>query len=416
MKIVEINAVPTGSTGTIMRSISRVLEQNGGDFRVFFTPIYTQKNINKNYADKKCFCVGTHLENTIHAILGQLTGLNGLFSWFGTRQIIKECKKFKPDIIHIHVVHAFCFCLPMLFRYIKKHNIPVVWTFHDAWALTGHCPHFVMVKCDKWQSGCGNCPQLGCYPKSRVDNTAFALKLKKKWFMGVKNMTIVTPSQWLADLVKQSYLKDYDVKVINNGIDLDVFQPTKNTFRQIYSISNDKKIILGVASNWGKKKGLDVFIELAKRLDFAKYQIVLVGTDKAIDMHLPENIISIHRTNSQKELAEIYTAADLFVNPTREDTYPTVNMEAVACGTPVVTFNTGGSPEIVDGTCGVVVECDDIEGMEKEITRLCNEDCFENVSCFEKAKDFDKNKKFKEYLELYETIKSRNSRIDIQLF
>ena len=232
----------------------------------------------------------------------------------------------------------------------------------------------------------------------------FFLGLKKKWFSGVDNMTIVTPSEWLKDLVKQSFLNDYPVKVINNGIDLSVFKPTESDFRSRYGIPESKRIVLGVAFGWGKRKGLDVFVDLAKRLDGENYQIVLVGTDPAVDKHLPDNVISIHRTHDQTELAELYTAADIFVNPTREENYPTVNMEAIACGTPVLTFRTGGSPEIVDESCGSVVECDDIDALEREVIRICTTNAYSKEDCLAHAKSFDKNERFKEYIELYESI------------
>ena len=216
-------------------------------------------------------------------------------------------------------------------------------------------------------------------------------------------MTIVTPSEWLAGLVKESYLKDYPVKVINNGIDLNVFKPTESDFRKKYALEN-KYIVLGVAFGWGRRKGLDVFIELEKRFDKEKYKVVLVGTDDNVDKLLPENIISIHRTQNQTELAKIYSAADVFANPTREENYPTVNMESVACGTPVVTFNTGGSPEMLDETCGAAVAKNDIDAMYNEIIRICEAKPYSLEACIKKAKGFDKNEKFGEYIRLYEVL------------
>lgn len=220
-------------------------------------------------------------------------------------------------------------------------------------------------------------------------------------------MTIVTPSEWLASLVKESYLKYYPVKVINNGIDLNVFKPTESDFRKKYALEN-KYIVLGVAFGWGRRKGLDVFVELARRLDKEKYKVVLVGTDDNVDKLLPENIISIHRTQNQTELAEIYTAADVFANPTREENYPTVNMESVACGTPVVTFNTGGSPEMLDETCGAAVAKDDNDAMYNEIIRICEAKPYSLEACIKKAKGFDKNEKFGEYIRLYEVLNEQN--------
>ena len=213
---------------------------------------------------------------------------------------------------------------------------------------------------------------------------------------------VITPSEWLAGLVKQSFLKNCPIRVINNGIDLSVFKPTRGCFRKKYGLEN-KKIVLGIAMMWSASKGLDVFVHLAKMLP-QDYRIVLIGTNDLIDKSLPKNVISIHRTQNAEELAEIYSAADVFVNPTREENYPTVNMESVACGTPVLTFRTGGSPEMLDDTCGSVVECDDVDTLEREIVRICNEKPYTGDACINKAKEYDQNERFEEYIELYERI------------
>ena len=213
-------------------------------------------------------------------------------------------------------------------------------------------------------------------------------------------MTLVTPSKWVADLVEQSFLREYPVVQIANGIDLNIFKPIKSDFRKKHALES-KKILLGVAFGWGKRKGLDVFIDLAKRLDEA-YQIVLVGTSADVDAYLPKNILSIHQTKNQQQLAEIYSAADLFVNPTREENYPTVNMESIACGTPVLTFRTGGSPEILTSETGAVVDCDDIDAMEREVRRICETKPFSRADCLKAAQAFDMHARFEEYVRLYE--------------
>ncbi len=215
-------------------------------------------------------------------------------------------------------------------------------------------------------------------------------------------MTIVTPSQWLTDLVKESFLSEYPIKVINNGIDLNVFKPTKNNFKEKYGIEN-KYIVLGISFGWGYKKGLDVFIELSKQLG-ESYQIVLVGTDVSVNEQLPKNIISVHKTQDQQELAGLYTAADVFVNPTREENYPTVNMEALACGTPIVTFKTGGSPEILDNTCGIVVDCEDTSSMKKAIIDICENGILTEDACLRRSQFFKARVLFDEYISLYNTI------------
>ena len=253
--------------------------------------------------------------------------------------------------------------------------------------------------CDKWKNGCGSCPQKRKY-SWLFDRSAELYQRKRKAFSGV-DLTIITPSQWLADQVKQSFLKTCPVKVIRNGIDLEIFKPTDGNFRERYHIPTEKYILLGVAHGWSVRKGLDVFVELAQRLDSQKFQIVLVGTDEIIDRQLPENIISIHRTNNQQELAEIYSAADLFVNPTREDNYPTVNLEAIACGTPVLTFRTGGSPESLTEKTGCVVDCGDIDVMEQGILRIREQMPYSRKECLESAKRFDKNNCYSAYLDLY---------------
>lgn len=399
MKVVSINAVSFGSTGTIMRGIAAEARNENISYYTFSRKI--DKN-NREYPFHEYYNSINEFWVSEKSIV--LTGLEGFFNIFSTVRLISKMKEIKPDIIHLHNLHGWYINLSMLFRYIKRHNIKTVWTLHDCWSFTGHCPHFDMIGCDKWRKGCYKCPQFNNYPRSLFDNSKYMYKFKREWFTGVKNMTIVTPSEWLAGFVKQSFLGDYPVKVINNGIDLNIFKPTESDFRKKYALEN-KYIVLGVAFGWDKRKGLDVFCEMAQRFDSEKFQIVLVGTDENIDRNLPKNIISIHRTENQKELAEIYTAADVFANPTREENYPTVNMECIACGTPIVTFNTGGSPEILDETCGAVVPKDDINAMFNEIIRICETQPYSKDDCLKRAESFDKNKRFKEYINLYKELK-----------
>lgn len=395
--LISINLGNRGSTGHIMRNLSALAEEKG--FRAYQAYPRSRSSLPPAKGDiVLCNFVAWRLNRE----LARYTGYNGCFAVITTLRLLSKLNKIDPDILHFHNLHNSYINLPLLFRYVKKHHIPVVWTLHDCWSFTGRCPYFDITKCDKWLAGCGNCPYpQGAYPPANVDRSARMWMLKKKWFTGVEDMTIVTPSSWLAILVKESYLKDYPVKVIHNGIDLSVFQPTDGNFRQKHDIE-DKYMLLGVADSWGERKGLDVFIELSKRLDPGRFQIVLVGTNREVDELLPGSIISVHHTQSQKELAELYTAADLFVNPTREENYPTVNMEALACGTPVVTFRTGGSPESLDETCGSVVDCDDIDALEQEICRIEKEHPFSYEACLNRAKEFDKNFLFREYVDLYE--------------
>lgn len=399
-KILHINTCDYGSTGNIAKQLCHLIENSGGK-ALFSVP---RGRHNKRKFNEMSNMIGTQLAEDFHIIMGRLTGFQGCFSIIATTIFLRQIRKQSVDLIHLHNLHNSYINLPLLFNFIKKNDIPVVWTLHDCWSFTGHCPHFTLVKCDKWKTGCHHCKQYREYPKSYLDQSRIMYKLKKKWFTGVKNLTIVTPSEWLAGLVTQSFLSDYPVRTINNGVDLSVFYPRESNFRQSYKIPQNKKIVLGVAFAWGDKKGLDVFISLAKRLDQEKYQIVLVGTNDSIDAQLPSNVISIHRTNNQAELAEIYSAADVFVNPTREEVLGLVNVEALSCGTPGITFKSGGSPECYDDTCGSVVECNDIDAMEREVIRICEKKPYSVTACCQRAELFNNKARFSEYIKLYEEV------------
>ena len=395
MKVVQINSTcEKGSTGKICVGISELLTKNGIDNYILYSVGATDYPKSIKYSNYKYI--------KLQAFKSHFFGNYGFNSGQSTSKVLAILERIKPDIVHLHNIHTHDCNLNILLSYFKKNHTKLIWTFHDCWAFTAYCPHFMMVGCDKWKTGCFDCPQIRKFSWI-FDRSRELYNIKKDLLSGLE-LTIVTPSNWLADLVKQSFLKNYPVKVINNGIDLSIFKPTQSDCLSIYNIPDDKYVILGVAFDWGVRKGLDVFIELAKQLPEDKFQIILVGTNDKLDKQLPDNIISIHRTHSQKELAEIYSAADLFINPTREDTYPTVNMEAIACGTPVITFNTGGSPEILDRNCGVVVPCDDIDALVKEIHRICTENTFLQESCLHRAKAFDINCRFNDYLKLYKDI------------
>lgn len=390
MKVVQINATcGIGSTGKICVDISKLMTLQNIENYILYNNVTNGYEFGKRY--------GGSLYVKFQAFKSRIFGNYGFNSFRSTQKIINHLEHIQPDIVHLHNIHGHDCDLSKLFTYFKEKKTKLIWTFHDCWAFTGYCTHFDMIGCDKWKRECSGCPQKKGYSWFFDRSNELFLE-KKKLFEGL-DLTVVTPSRWLADMVKLSFLGDYPVEVINNGIDLDVFKTCESNFRQNYGIG-DKRIILGVSFGWSRNKGIDVFTDLANRLP-DNYKIVLVGTDENIDKSLPGNILSIHRTKDQRELAEIYSAADLFVNATREDTYPTVNMEALACGTPVLTFNTGGSGEMIDNRCGVVVERDDTESLEREIYRICENKPFERDYCIKKSKGFDRNEKFGEYLELY---------------
>lgn len=395
MRILEINSLVSGSTGSVMLMIAQRARALG---HVVLTAT-PKSHTNTRKALENHLNFGHIILRNISAKLAFLTGSSGCFNYIDTLLFLRKIDKFKPDVIHLHNLHSEYINLPLLFRYIKRNNIQTVWTLHDCWSFTGGCAHFTLEQCDKWKTGCYDCRIYRNYPASYFDNTRKMWRLKKEWFTNVPSLTIVTPSKWLGNLVKQSYLKEYPVKVIHNGINLEMFRPNHSSFRQDYGLEG-KKIVLGVAYGWGVKKGLDVMLRLSEKLPDT-YRIVLVGTNDEVDKQLAPNIISIHRTENQRELAEIYTVADVFVNPTREDNFPTVNIESLACGAPVVTFKTGGSPECIDETCGVVVPVDNVEEMYNSIIRICEECLFHSDNCVKRAELFDQNKVYKNYTDLF---------------
>lgn len=337
-RILFINSVCNGSTGTICKNLYKAAEEAGHTCCI----AYGRGDAPDGFNTIK---IGNQLDIYLHVLKARLFDASGFGSKKATKNLIKQIEEFKPDVIHLHNIHGYYINIEILFNYLKKHpEIKKIWTLHDCWTFTGHCSHYTYRKCNKWQTCCdGDCPNKKEYPKSWFSNIKSNFNKKKEIFCGVENMILITPSKWLKNEVEKSYLKDYPIEVINNGVDTNLFKPTPSNIKQQYGIE-DKKVILGVSSVWNKMKGLDTFIELSKELD-NQYQIVLIGLNKKQIEQLPTNIIGISRTENVQELVKWYSAAALFFNPTLEDTYPTTNLEAIACGTPVITFNTGGSPE-----------------------------------------------------------------------
>ena len=398
MTVFEINSVPYGSTGRIMFQIANTVKATGS---VAYTSASFTKSRGEHFPETY-YRIGGAIGKTEHIILAKLTGRHGCYSHFATYKLIKKIKQVKPDVIHLHNIHGWYLNWKMLFDYLKKANIPVIWTLHDCWAFTGHCPHFMAIGCDKWKSGCYECDLYKSYPGCFFDDSRFQYRYKKECFTGVPNLTIVTPSQWLTDLVKQSYLKNYNTVVINNGIDLTKFKPRISNFREKNGLEN-KIILLGVAFDWTSKKGLDDFKKLADELP-EEYAIVLVGVSEVVEKKLPERIISIACTQNQEELAEIYSAADLFVNPTLEDNFPTVNLEALACGTPVITYQTGGSPESITESTGKVVPYKDYKALKNAVIEMRNAKASILGACIERAQLYEGKDTYCKYIELYKSI------------
>ena len=350
--------------------------------------------------------LGTKYGVLWHVAQTRLFDRHGLESKAATRQLIYEIERVKPSIIHLHNIHGYYLNYELLFRYLSTTSIPIVWTLHDCWSITGHCTFFEGIGCEKWRTGCGHCPYLKDYPRSLfIDRSKKNFILKKNAFTSLDNLTIVPVSEWLGGLVRQSFLGKYPVRVIHNGTDINVFKPQEADLRRKYGIGN-KAIVLGVASVWHARKGLNDFIELSKE---DKVQVILVGVTEEIKKKLPNNIIAINRTNSQNELAELYSVADVFVNPTYDDNFPTTNIESLACGTPVITYRTGGSPEAIDENTGWIVEKGDVYGLKKIILSIGDESEDSIIArrklCRERAiMYYNKEDRFQDYIDLYKEL------------
>ncbi len=365
MKVVQINCSASGSTGNIAKAIHRRLQAEGHESTIFYevgTP--TEPNMCR---------IGNYFELHAHAVLSRYLGKQGYFSHLPTYKLIRRLKKLNPDIIHLHNLHGSYLNLPMLFRYLKKSTAQIIITLHDCWLFTGKCPHFTVAGCYRWKASCGNCPQLGVYPQSKVDTTATCLADKKKWLSGFGNrLRVIAVSNWLRDTARESFLSQYSVETIYNGLDISIFKPADgHAARQKYGIG-DRFMILGVSANWNEQKGLGDFLRLAAQLREDEV-IVLVGMTAEQVKTMPPNIIGIQRTENQQELAALYSAADVFVNPSREETFGLVTAEAMACGTPVIVYDSTACAEIVKEGCGYVLSPEHPEQLPEFVAKARKE-------------------------------------------
>lgn len=398
MKLLQVNTVlNSGSTGRITEGIGIVARDAG------YESFAGYGKLGLSGTNLEGILIGTEPERYLHGIKTRLLDRHGFGSKRATREFIKKVEEINPDIIGLHNLHGYYLNVEILFNYLKRVQKPVVWTFHDCWPFTGHCVYFDRVGCEKWKTECHRCPQKKRYPASYgLDQSRKNFHQKRELFNGLENLTIVTPSHWLRNLVKESFLSDYPVEVIHNGIELDVFKPGKDHLPEIVR-NIEKKIVLGVASTWDERKGLGEFEKLALSLDKG-YQIVLVGLSEKQLAGLPDGITGMARTENVKQLASLYSAAEVYVNPTLSDNFPTTNIEALACGTPVVTYDTGGSPEAIDKETGLVVDQKDIKGVNKAIIQVSEKGKNHyRERCRERALiHFNKDERFRDYLDLYE--------------
>lgn len=339
-----------------MRQIQLAAEDEGYETISF----YGRRN---GYPDLPCEKFGSFIGFWSHVIWTTITDRQGLGSYFVTRKMVNRLREEKPDIIHMHNLHGYYLNYPVLFKYLREEfKGKIIWTFHDCWPVTGHCPHFVIAKCNKWKKQCEHCSNRGVYPISWfLDSSKYNYALKKELFSGFKNMVITTPSEWMKNIIEQSFLKETRIEVVSNGIDLSIFYPRKKYDSiQKYNISQNKKMILGVASIWEERKGLGTFFNLAKELD-ENYVIVLVGLNKQQVNKMLPNMLGIERTENKEELAELYSKADVFLNPSEEESFSLVTIEAMACGTPVVALDSSAVKELISDKNGIVLHEPTIE-------------------------------------------------------
>ena len=391
MKIAQINTVcGNGSVGRITVDIYHALKKNGHEGKIYYG-----RRTAPDGVDAELF--GSSMDMGTHVLRTFFEGTHGFGSKNQTKKLIELLKTDQPDLIHLHNIHGFYLNVEELFAYLKTCGKPVVWTLHDCWAFTGHCAYFDYVQCDKWKTGCKSCSQhKDTYPYALFrDASALNYERKKAAFTGVKGLTIVTPSNWLAGLVKESFLKAYPVKVIPNGIDLERFVPQTGT-------KGERHLVLGVANVWDRRKGLKDMVRLFECLPKDAYEVAVVGVSKKQLKELPEGMIGIEHTKNVEELMQLYSKAAVYVNPTLEDNFPTTNIEALACGTPVVTYATGGSGEALDESCGRVVKKGDIDELCLAVKELCEKSENMRDACRARALSYNKYDRFGEYLNLYE--------------
>ena len=390
-KVLLINVTcGKGSTGKIVTGIYDRLVAHGYECMIAYGRYDAPKGYN-------AYRIGSETDVRIHGILSRITDKQGLYSTAATKKLIKKIEDFNPDIVHLHNIHGYYLNYKILFEYLKKSDVRVIWTLHDCWSLTGHCTHFEFARCEKYKTTCGNCPQLKEYPKSLLcDASKKNHELKYSLFSDMEKMQLVTPSEWLKNIMLCSFMKKYPINVVPTGIDLEVFKPIESALRKEYQLE-DKFIILGVANPWRERKGLFEFIKLSEKLD-DKYKIVLIGLNEEQKKILPSSIIGLGKTDSIEQMAQWYSTADVYANLTLEDTFPTTNIESIACGTPVITYRVGGSAESIDDKTGFAVDKCKIDEVIEAIKKI--ESGFINEQdCIDRAKSYAAEKRFEQYYE-----------------
>ena len=402
MKLAQINVASYGSTGRIMCQIQERALAEGYEAHSYFG----RGNIPQGPGTY------TRIEGMTsvlwHVAKGRLFDKMGHGSTVATRKLVGLLREEQPDIVHLHNLHGYYLNLDNLFGYLRESGVKVVWTLHDCWAFTGGCAYFLECGCDQWKTACRTCSQTHVFPKRYIDRSAREYDWKKELFTGLPNVMLTAPSQWLADLARQSFLKDYPVRVVHNGIDTETFQPLppeeQAAVKAKLGMASDGKMILGVANMWDARKRLDAMITLAEDMK-DEATVVAVGLSEKQKANLPEGMIGITRTENVNELARLYGAADVFVSTSVEESFSLVVAEAMACGTPIVCVDGGGCKELIEDGVGLVVPRDDRQALKEAVQAVlirredfaasCRKRCVENYS---------RDRMVDGYIEVYKTI------------
>ena len=396
MKVLQINAVyGFKSTGVIVKDIGDMLIKNSDE--AYFAYQTTNEAVNNGYL------IGGKLSWKWHALYARIFGKQAYASKHATKKFLKWVDKIKPDIVHLHNLHSNYIHLNMLCDYLAKKEIPVVITMHDCWYFTGKCSHYAAVKCDKWQDSCGGCPlNKSEQPSLFFDCTSKVLQDKTEHLLKLKNLTLIGCSHWIANEAKKSKLQSANIQVIYNGVDTTIFTPHNSGIRKELDIENEF-VILGMADKWFAEQNREIVEKLIKT-QCKNTKIIIVGCKADQKKYFEKfgNVIPLGYIADRNYLSDIYAAADVFVNLTRADTLPTVNMESICCGTPVITFDCCGSPELVDEGCGYIIREGNCEELLSRIESMKQAPLTFDVA--KQQREFDKNECYKKYLDIYKCV------------
>ena len=398
MKLLQINAVyGIGSTGHIVRDISIKAEESGIDSFVAYS-VAREK-------PEKGYLIGNTADKKVHALLSRVSGKQAFFSARATKRLVKYIDTIKPDIVHLHNLHSNYISLPVLLSELAERKIKVMLTQHDCWFFTGNCFHFSAIGCEKWEAGCRNCPgrnKIGT--KSWISDCTYSVwQEKKRLFSMIDDLVVVSCSDWLTDITRRSFLGNRRLMTIHNGVNLEVFRPiTSNGIRTRLQIDDKAFVVLGMANKWLLERNREVLSAVLSMTDII---LVLLGCTKEQQIKVNgSNVKTVGFVGDKHELACYYSAADVFVNLSWEDTFPTVNLESLACGTPIIAHYCTGVPEMVDAKVGMVIQPGCAEKMIAAINEVksVGKDYYSKHCRAKAEKEYDYKQCVAKYISLYQ--------------